>query len=392
MAHKLKLMLVDDHYLVRMGLASIMALEPDMVVCAEASSGEQARALYRIHRPDVTLMDLRLPDISGTETMQAIRSEFPDARIVMISTYVCDEEIYGALQAGAMAYLVKSVQRDELMRAIRKAAPGQRHIPAEVAARLAERVTRAQSRRAVLRDPPLMVGDTLPCGFLLAVFRSIAAATAPDVDAAIERRIMKDTDLGPVARNVAPMRPTSATGTSRPWVAESQRCLAADVTSSFCCRRYAEGSVRPAIEAAHPMGASSWGFQPEWSVPTGKWGIEAGGTSSKVSQLDEDGKVGTQINGALAASFNASNADAYFGDARRAAWWLEHKDFGRMTVGRYESAGVVNTIDLGGISAVASSSVVLLNGGFNVRGTGGEFSTSCGPISVIQPLHKAVPS
>ena len=140
MADKLKLMLVDDHYLVRMGLASIIALEPDMVVCAEASSGEQARALFRIHRPDVTLMDLRLPDVSGTETMQAIRSEFPDARIVMLSTYVCDEEIYGALQAGAMAYLVKSVQRDELMRAIRKAALGQRHIPAEVAARLAERV------------------------------------------------------------------------------------------------------------------------------------------------------------------------------------------------------------------------------------------------------------
>ena len=73
MADKLKLMLVDDHYLVRMGLASIMALEPDVEVCAEASNGQEARALYRIHRPDVTLMDLRLPDISGTETLQAIR-------------------------------------------------------------------------------------------------------------------------------------------------------------------------------------------------------------------------------------------------------------------------------------------------------------------------------
>ena len=144
MADKLKLMLVDDHYLVRMGLASIMALEPDVEVCAEASNGQEARALYRTHQPDVTLMDLRLPEISGTETLQAIRREFPDARIVIISTYVCDEEIYGALQAGAMAYLVKTVQRDELMRAIRKAAKGQRHIPAEVAARLAERVTRSQ--------------------------------------------------------------------------------------------------------------------------------------------------------------------------------------------------------------------------------------------------------
>jgi DNA-binding NarL/FixJ family response regulator len=144
MADKLKIMLVDDHYLVRMGLASIIALEPDMIVCAEASTGEQARTFFRTHRPDVTLMDLRLPGMTGTEAAQAIRAEFPDARIVMISTYVCDEEIYGALQAGAMAYLVKSVQREELTRAIRKAAAGQKHIPAEVAARLADRVTRSQ--------------------------------------------------------------------------------------------------------------------------------------------------------------------------------------------------------------------------------------------------------
>ena len=144
MADKLRIMLVDDHYLVRMGLASIIALEPDMTVCAEASSGEQAQALFRSQRPDVTLMDLRLPGMSGTDTTQAIRSEYPEARIVMISTYVCDEEIYGALQAGAMAYLVKSVQREELMRAIRKAAAGQRHIPPEVAARLADRVSGSQ--------------------------------------------------------------------------------------------------------------------------------------------------------------------------------------------------------------------------------------------------------
>src|SRR5919109_484073 len=141
---RLRVMLVDDHYLVRMGLASIIALEPDMTVCAEASTGEQAQALYRTHQPDVTLMDLRLPGMSGSEAAQAIRAEFPDARIVMLSTYVCDEEIYGALQAGAMAYLVKSVQREELTRAIRKAAAGQRHIPAEVASRLADRMTRSQ--------------------------------------------------------------------------------------------------------------------------------------------------------------------------------------------------------------------------------------------------------
>src|SRR4051812_872533 len=115
MADKLKILLVDDHYLVRMGLASIIALEPDMEVCAEAATGEQALALFRVHRPHVTLMDQRLPGLTGSETTQAIRREFPDARIVVLSTYVCDQEIYNALQFGAMAYLAKSVQREELM-------------------------------------------------------------------------------------------------------------------------------------------------------------------------------------------------------------------------------------------------------------------------------------
>lgn len=144
MAEKLKIMLVDDHYLVRVGLASIIALERDMTVCAEASTGEQAIQLFRAHRPDVTLMDLRLSGLNGTEATQAIHAEFPEARIIVISTYVGDEEIYNALQAGAMAYLTKSVQREELVQAIRKAAAGQRHIPPEVAERLADRMGRSQ--------------------------------------------------------------------------------------------------------------------------------------------------------------------------------------------------------------------------------------------------------
>ncbi len=144
MAEQLRVMLVDDHYLVRVGLASIIALESDMSVCAEASTGEQAVQLYREHKPDVTLIDLRLPGMSGSEATHAIRSEFPDAKIIVISTYAGDEEIYTALQAGAMAYLLKSVQREELIQAIRKAATGQRHIPPEVAARLAGRLPRSQ--------------------------------------------------------------------------------------------------------------------------------------------------------------------------------------------------------------------------------------------------------
>ena len=101
--------------------------------------------------------------------------------------------------------------------------------------------------------------------------------------------------------------------------------------------------------------------------------IEAGGTSSKLSQFDEDGKVGAQINGTSAGSFNSSNVDSYFGDARRAAFWIEDKNLGRLTVGRYESAGAITTIDLAGISAGASASVVLVNGSFLARGKGGEY-------------------
>jgi hypothetical protein len=101
--------------------------------------------------------------------------------------------------------------------------------------------------------------------------------------------------------------------------------------------------------------------------------IEAGGTSSKLNQFDEDGKVGTQINGTGAASFNASNVDSYFGDARRAAWWIEHKEIGRLTVGRYESAGAITTIDLAGIAPAASASMVLVNGGFLIRDSFGAY-------------------
>jgi two-component system NarL family response regulator len=158
MADKLTIMLVDDHYLVRMGLASIIALEPDMTVCAEAATGEQALALFRAHRPHVTLMDQRLPGMSGSETTQAIRNEFPDARIVVLSTYVCDEEIYKALQFGAMGYLSKSVQREELILAIRRAAGGRRHITPEVAALLADGMSRSHLSIRELDVLRLLVG------------------------------------------------------------------------------------------------------------------------------------------------------------------------------------------------------------------------------------------
>ncbi len=158
MTQKLKIMIVDDHYLVRMGLASIISLEPDMMVCAEAATGEQALSLFRTHNPDVTLLDQRLPGMSGSETTQKIRAEFPGARILVLSTYACDEEIYKALQFGAMGYLSKSVQREDLTQAIRKAATGRRHITPEVAALLAEGMSRSRLSTRELDVLRLLVG------------------------------------------------------------------------------------------------------------------------------------------------------------------------------------------------------------------------------------------
>jgi DNA-binding NarL/FixJ family response regulator len=158
MADKLKIMIVDDHYLVRVGLTSIISLEHDMTVCAEAPSGEQAVALFSARRPDVTLMDVRLPGMSGIAAIEAIRTEYPDARIIALSTYISDEEVYAALKVGAMAYLVKSVAREELIQAIRKAAAGRRHVPADLAARLADRMSRASLSGRELDVLRLLVG------------------------------------------------------------------------------------------------------------------------------------------------------------------------------------------------------------------------------------------
>jgi two-component system NarL family response regulator len=128
-----------------------------MRVCAEAATGHQAIELFRSDRPDVTLMDLRLPDLSGTEAIRTIRAEFPEARIIALSTFAGDEEIHMALEAGALAYLVKTVHPEELVETIRKAAAGQRHVPPELAARLAARSPRSHLSPRELEVLKLMV-------------------------------------------------------------------------------------------------------------------------------------------------------------------------------------------------------------------------------------------
>jgi len=138
--HKIRILVVDDHFVVRMGLSGSINMEEDMTVVAEASNGQQAIQLYRQQTPDIVLMDLRLPVMDGTATAMAICKEHPEARIIMLSTYDGDEEIYRSFQAGVRSYLLKSVSREELLAAIRAVHGGQRYIPPVVAGRLAERV------------------------------------------------------------------------------------------------------------------------------------------------------------------------------------------------------------------------------------------------------------
>jgi DNA-binding NarL/FixJ family response regulator len=129
---------IDDHPLMREGIAAIIRNEPDMLLVAEASNGREAIQGFREHRPDITLMDLRLPDISGIDAMVAIRTEFADARIIMLTTFEGDVEIRRALQAGAAGYMLKTMPRRELVEMIRRVHAGKKHIPPEIAAHLAE--------------------------------------------------------------------------------------------------------------------------------------------------------------------------------------------------------------------------------------------------------------
>lgn len=129
---------VDDHPLVRKGVASLLGTEADLLLLGEAENGSEAIRLYRLHRPDVTLMDLRLPGMDGIETTREIRREFPDAKIIALTSYDGDQDIYRALEAGVRGYLLKEMVHSEVIRAIRIVHSGKRYIPSEVSEQLSE--------------------------------------------------------------------------------------------------------------------------------------------------------------------------------------------------------------------------------------------------------------
>ncbi|MBN3957360.1 response regulator transcription factor [Nostoc sp. NMS8] len=152
----IRVLIVDDHAIVRKGLATIINRDPEMTAIAQAENGQQAIDAFREYQPDVTLMDLRMPQVEGVEAIIAICAEFKQARIAVLTTYDGDEDIYRGLQAGAQGYLLKDTKPGELLNAIRAIHNGQKYIPPEVGAKLLQRMSNPELSKRELEVLRLM--------------------------------------------------------------------------------------------------------------------------------------------------------------------------------------------------------------------------------------------
>jgi DNA-binding NarL/FixJ family response regulator len=189
----IRILAVDDHPIVRRGIATLLAAESDMCLVAEASSGREAIELFRVHRPDVTLMDLQMPEMNGLDAIITIRNEFPEARIIVLTTYTGDVQILRALKAGAWAYLLKNQFHKELLDAIRAVHAGKRTLSAEASSQLAEHIT----------DEELTAGE-------ISVLRLVAAGNA-NKQIADQLSISEDTVKGRVKNILSKLRASDRT-------------------------------------------------------------------------------------------------------------------------------------------------------------------------------------
>ena len=146
-SEKIRILVVDDHMLMRVGLVTAASDQPDMQVIADVESGEEAIEAYRVHRPDVTILDLRMPGAGGLATIRSLRSAFPGAKIVIFSNSARGEEVYQALKLGAAGFVVKDMKLERLLDAIRQVHAGEKYVPPELAVRMSERIFTRLSER-----------------------------------------------------------------------------------------------------------------------------------------------------------------------------------------------------------------------------------------------------
>jgi two-component system NarL family response regulator len=141
---KIRVLIAEDHLIARAGVTGVINMQPDMAVIAEATSGEQAVEMFRKHLPDITLLDIRMPKMSGLDAARVIRADYPDARLIALTSYEGEEDIRCALEVGVQAYLTKDVLREELVRAIHAVHAGKTYLPPKIAAAMAERSNHQQ--------------------------------------------------------------------------------------------------------------------------------------------------------------------------------------------------------------------------------------------------------